>query len=860
MAWPLIIGAAAAAIPGMIGKPKNRRTAKDFSSSDAYDPNAARFGDAGAMQYASGRQSQAQGIDSRGAPQTDYGQANYARDQGRAAREAQAGAANMMMRRAAGQTPSIAGMQAKRDMQQANAAQASAAASARGPAALALAQQGAANNMANQQSSISNQAQINAANERMQAEQAAFGAQSGIRGQDLGAQGQEAQMAQYMSSMELQNRSANDARAMGYEQMGHQAIGAEQQGRVTQQGQLAQSQAAAEAANQHTADQNASSGGVFETIGDFFSDRRAKTILSDFSSKDSFDINAYTQKPEEEKEGGGDGGMMSMIGGMMGGGKGGGGGMMSDERAKQQAYEMGRTEGFGAAVDFKKRGMKPSEHRYSPEELQAPFDAKKTEQRLREYYATHREKFQNVNGKETWKSPQEKKEHEERVIQSRLAGERLVHKMGGDPDLADASVLEAKEAAARKKKQGLADRIAASKADIASGKNPSWMSPDTVKALEEERAYREQQAQEAAQAPAAAPPQAVAAAEPSWMDRALMSAKGALSFSSDFRSKQPFQPDPNAIDLDEPEAIDLDDQPGPGQMQFDPSRGWHNPAGQSAKDRVMGAMDDDDRIEAQQNAQMKALPSRRANDPAVGLERVAEMRRARELSGEGPKASPMFAQEEPKADDGKTMAPGTADFMATEPKPKGEDDPPWWASKEDERDGWGNQLATGLKIGNDFSRAQFASDFSSKDAIDLDEPSYDRGVEDRAGKEADELLASFKRRSGEESAVSKQAVATRMKPSDSPVAKANRTMKGEPYVYKPQFTPPDQKPGEPNFGFMAQNLEKHPITKTAVKEDSTGMKRVDALKLLRVLGASVADLQEQEDQTRLMLAKGGRRK
>jgi hypothetical protein len=117
------------------------------------------------------------------------------------------------------------------------------------------------------------------------------------------------------------------------------------------------------------------------------------------------------------------------------------------------------------------------------------------------------------------------------------------------------------------------------------------------------------------------------------------------------------------------------------------------------------------------------------------------------------------------------------------------------------------------------------------------------------------MMASMRQRMGEDS-----AVASKLKPSDGPVAEANRTMKGQPYVYKPQFTPEDQKPGEANFGFMAQNLEKHPITKTVVKEDAQGMKRVDAMKLLRVLPASVADLQRQMDETRLALAKGGRRR
>lgn len=106
-----------------------------------------------------------------------------------AARAQQQQALGLMMGRATGQTPSIAQMQADRQMQQAVAAQGARAASARGPAALALAQQQAANNTANAQGAISNQAQINAAQERQAAEQAAFGAASGIRQGDLGSAG-----------------------------------------------------------------------------------------------------------------------------------------------------------------------------------------------------------------------------------------------------------------------------------------------------------------------------------------------------------------------------------------------------------------------------------------------------------------------------------------------------------------------------------------------------------------------------------------------------------------------------------------------------------------------------------------------
>lgn len=103
------------------------------------------------------------------------------------ARQGQQDVANMMMARARGETPSIAQMQGDRAAQQMAAQQSSAAASARGGAAMALAQQNAANNLSTGQANIAQQTQINAANERMQAEQSALGAYGQMRGGDVSA-------------------------------------------------------------------------------------------------------------------------------------------------------------------------------------------------------------------------------------------------------------------------------------------------------------------------------------------------------------------------------------------------------------------------------------------------------------------------------------------------------------------------------------------------------------------------------------------------------------------------------------------------------------------------------------------------
>jgi hypothetical protein len=88
--------------------------------------------------------------------------------------------------------------------------------------------------------------------------------------------------------------------------------------------------------------------------------------------------------------------------------------------------------------------------------------------------------------------------------------------------------------------------------------------------------------------------------------------------------------------------------------------------------------------------------------------------------------------------------------------------------------------------------------------------------------------------------------------SGSPLASvlqdANRKQAGFPYAYKDEYTPPEQAPGETNYGFSAQELEKNPITATAVKTDPNGMRYVDTHKLQKVQSASIANLQDQVDE------------
>lgn len=225
-----------------------KAAAEAAAREQAYQASYQYGGWAGGAAEAATRYNNA-GINAQQRPgeQIDYTNALADRGQAQQARGSQMGMADLMRARAEGRTPSIAGMMADRQMGQAAAEQSSAAASARGPAALALAQQQAAGNTAQMQSNISGQAQINAANERMQAEQNAYGAYSGVRSGDMQAGGMAAQQAQTQAALNAAQRAQNDQYQLGmtgYETDVQKAQLAAQGNKIAVQAGQAQSQAA----------------------------------------------------------------------------------------------------------------------------------------------------------------------------------------------------------------------------------------------------------------------------------------------------------------------------------------------------------------------------------------------------------------------------------------------------------------------------------------------------------------------------------------------------------------------------------------------------------------------------------------
>lgn len=94
------------------------------------------------------------------------------------------------------------------------------------------------------------------------------------------------------------------------------------------------------------------------------------------------------------------------------------------------------------------------------------------------------------------------------------------------------------------------------------------------------------------------------------------------------------------------------------------------------------------------------------------------------------------------------------------------------------------------------------------------------------------------------------SIADVMLPDTGVLADANRKMAGKPYEYKDEFVPPDEVPGQKHYGYMAQDLEKNPITATAVVKDQNGIRQVHQPRMLQAVASGVSDLQRQIDEMR----------
>ena len=198
----------------------NGRYYKDESykaPTSGYDSNKYEYGgQAGAAREQAG-QYQALGQQSqyRDAAQADYTAANADRQNAALARAQQDQALGLQRDAALGNAPSVAQMQMQAGQDQAMRGQEAMRASARGASGVAMADYGAAANIAATQQQTTQQMGTLRAQEMAQARDAYMQGATGMRGMDYSAAQQAAGMAQFQTEQQMRQRQMNDQRELG---------------------------------------------------------------------------------------------------------------------------------------------------------------------------------------------------------------------------------------------------------------------------------------------------------------------------------------------------------------------------------------------------------------------------------------------------------------------------------------------------------------------------------------------------------------------------------------------------------------------------------------------------------------------
>ncbi|MFO0637799.1 MAG: hypothetical protein U0183_01205 [Polyangiaceae bacterium] len=181
----------------------------------------------------------AHGAALREGAQADYGAANADRAQAQQARAQQAQALDLQRQAALGTAPSVAQLQMQAGMDQAMRGQEAQRASARGAAGVAMADYGAAANIAATQQQTNQQMGILRAQEMATARDAYMQGATGMRGMDYQAAQQAAAMAQFQTEQEMRQREMNDRQQMGMYGMAEGVRGLQMQGNLQQQSAMA---------------------------------------------------------------------------------------------------------------------------------------------------------------------------------------------------------------------------------------------------------------------------------------------------------------------------------------------------------------------------------------------------------------------------------------------------------------------------------------------------------------------------------------------------------------------------------------------------------------------------------------------
>lgn len=233
-------GVGAGVFGSILGGKAGKRTFEqsNYAKGPDYDSNAFNYGGSGqaATQEIAGSRGMGYAAQARQGPQVNYGAADQSRGLGLAARGGQGEAGDLYRAAALGQGPSAAQAQLRMGLDQATASQYALANSARG-GALGLA--GAQQQAQSQAALMAGQAAQQAAVLRAQEQQAGMAGYAGVmgqqRGQDLQAQGLDAQQAQYQAGLEMQQRGLNSTDQRFFEQQAMEIQRMRMQGAMARQ-------------------------------------------------------------------------------------------------------------------------------------------------------------------------------------------------------------------------------------------------------------------------------------------------------------------------------------------------------------------------------------------------------------------------------------------------------------------------------------------------------------------------------------------------------------------------------------------------------------------------------------------------
>jgi hypothetical protein len=806
MAIPLLVaggiaaaGALAKGAAAAAGAGKNRRQPGAFYDPDGkrgtgYDANASNWGGqpGGRQQYEQNLHNSQMGVEGRQGPQVNYQQADWDRMQSGLARNGQNLAAHAMLNRGLGNTPTIAGQQAAIDTQKAVAGANAQTASARTAGGIALAQQNAANTQANAISSISGQAQVNAAQEQVANLNAASGAYGSMRSGDFQAQQNAAQQAQTQAQLDANARAQNDQRAMQYEQLKFGANAAELNSKMQNQGILAGSYNNKESLGQQTAQANANRegqqvdsiiNGVTNTAG--MAAGGAKAEGGPVAAKKPYVVGEQGPEIIVPKQPGV---------------------VIPNKQTKMVLNKGGTKYDTKLEADDEQNFQQWFSKVAHKGETGADYDYRGA------YKAGISADPKTAHWPDTFKKPN----HETFSNESQYATGEDAQKAGyWDGE----KYIKAGDARFRE--------------DVEAIKHGSWTKPGSDVQTQAMLDDRERQL-----GPGAA---------------------------DDVMSQQQFQ---QGIEQSIVADRAKNTQASRDAAMTNPNQTIQDDAARQQWERING-------------------PIEGAENDARTSDNLKEMQKTNARLGTGGSKKPwymtdvsgisMTGNSQPKSMDGRSVWEGGNTFQSDDRtklaaawdagrKSAGDDLQRYQGMSPEQlqevakKDRLAESLRTARRDTWD------AALMTAQDTVDAEEappepefvaPPIATTLPPKAEKRPATMGRNF-------------ATPARQRPMGSDertksvdhglLAGANRAMKGEPYTYKNDHVPMHEKPGQPHYGFMAQNLEKNPISATAVEEGPGGFKEVDRDRMLQVVASGLADLQRQQDELRTGLRKGGRKK